>query len=431
MTEPTRAFRSGLKGELTRWREEGLVTDDVATALTSRYALHDADLDGPGLLPIYVLGAVLVGAGVISLVAWNWEQMPRALKLAVIGAFVIGAHVAGHALRGGGRHPRLGEAVTLLGSLTFGAGIALVAQVFQVSGAWYGIFGGFAVGAFGAALLLDSTPTLVAAAVAGVGIWASGFVDDHLGVLGALVPWATAAPFLAAGWRRRSRAVVGITALGLGIAVVVSAGFEGWALPALALGAALMAAPAFAPERDAPLADVLATTGRLGFVVVAFVLAFVDVAREVRFAQPTDPVDHGPGAVPLALAGLAAAAAIVAAFVRQVGGRRKLHAASIAAIGAVAIAAGVYAREPEATAVAANVVLVALGVLRTFEGLASLERGPFWDGIAVGAALVTARFFELEHMLWLKGLGFIACGATVTWAAVSFERRRREVRRAA
>jgi len=53
-----------------------------------------------------------------------------------------------------GRQPRLGHAVSLLGTVLFGASIALVAQIFQVSGPWYGAFGAWALGAAVAGLVL-------------------------------------------------------------------------------------------------------------------------------------------------------------------------------------------------------------------------------------------------------------------------------------
>jgi uncharacterized membrane protein len=136
MSDVSRGFRAGLRQELPRWRAEGLVDPRAAEVLAERYRLADPDPTGPSLLAVYVLGAFLVGAGVISLVAWHWEEMSRTARLSVIGIAMVAAHVAGFRLQGAGRHPRLGHAISLLGTLVFGANIALVAQIFQVSGAW-------------------------------------------------------------------------------------------------------------------------------------------------------------------------------------------------------------------------------------------------------------------------------------------------------
>ena len=423
MSRALKAFRSGLKRELPRWRDEGLVDGAAAEALAARYALGDADLDGPGLLPVYVLGAVLVGAGVVSLVAWHWDEMGRAAKLALIAISIVAAHVAGDRLRSGERHPKVGEALALLGSLLFGAGIGLVAQIFQVSGQWYGLFGAFAVGAAAAALLLDSEPTLLAASAAGVALWASGFAGDREGWVAAVVPWAAAAPFVAAGWRRGSRAVLAVTAAGLSIAVLASA--ENAApLGILATCAAFTLVPVAAREREAPLAGTLATIGRLGFAAAAFAFGFIDLARDARLPQLAEA---GPIAIP----------AVVAATLLGLAPARG-HAAGRAwsepllAVGtSFALALMANLGVPVLVAVVANVVLALLAAMRISEGVRSLRRGPFWEGVLVAFALVVARFLEIEQLLWLKGLGFIASGVGLTLVAVAFERRRKEGRHGA
>ena len=379
-----------------------------------------------------MLGALLVGAGVVSLVAWHWEEMGRALKLALIVAAVVGAHLAGDALRRTGRHPRLGEAVALLGSLLFGAGIAMVAQIFQVSGAWYGIFGGFAAGALAAGLLLETTPTLTAAAVAGGAIWASGFSMDHPGHLATLVPWATAAPFLAAGWWRRSPPLLAVAAVGLGLSAGFSVGGDAWALPPLLLGVALLALPLLGAERDAPLTGALASAGRLGFEVVAYALSFASIARELRLEslQRYRHIWRGAGIEALVPPLFLAVPLLALGLLRRRGGTRALASEAAAGLAAVAILAGAIVPSPQLVAWAANLALAALAVLRLVEGLSTLRRAPFWEGLAVGALLLISRFLEIEHLLWLKGLGFIGCGVLVTWGAVRFERARKEVRHA-
>ena len=426
----TRAFRDGLRAALPGWLADGLVDEAAAARLAARHQLADAALDGPGLLPVYVLAALLAGAGVASLVAWHWEEMGRLLKVVIIFSLVVGAHLAGHRFRHGDRHPRLGEAVTLLGSLLFGAGIGLMAQIFQVSGAWYGIFGGFAVGALLGGLLLGSTPTLVAAAVAGVALWASGWTADHHGWLGRLAPYAAAAPFAVAGWRRRSPVLLAVTALGLGVAVLVSGQLH-WALPPLLLGAGLLAMPLMAAPDDRHLAATLAAAGRFGYALTAFVVSFHAVAEQWLRGQGHRLGTPESGLEATGLAAALAAGALGLGLLRRRGGARPLGEALLAAAGVAAVALGIRLESPLLVAVAANVALVGLAGLRIVEGIASLRRGPFWEGVALAAALLVARFLEIEKLLWLKGLGFIACAAAVTWAAVAFERRRKEVRHAA
>jgi Predicted membrane protein (DUF2157) len=428
----SRAFRSGLREALPAWRAEGLLDEAAAARLAERHGLSDPALDGPGLLPIYVLAALLAAAGVASLVAWHWDELGRAVRVAIVFALVIGAHLGGDRLRRAGRFPRLGEGLALLGSLLFGAGIGLMAQIFQVSGEWYGIFGGFAVGALAAGLLLDSGATLMAAAVAAVGLWASGWTADHRGGLGLLAPYAAAAPFLLAGWRRRSPALLAVTALGLGVAALCSAD-DGvlWVFPPLLLGAGLLAVPLSADPPDAPLAAALAAAGRIGFALTAFVIAFHDTARWLTRGEGPHFrwTPHGVEASSLALS--VATGALVLGLVRRRGGARSLAEPLLASAGVAGVAFGLSRGSPVLIAVAANAALVALAGVRVAVGLTALRRWPFWEGVALAALLLVARFLEIERLLWLKGLGFLGCAAAVTFAATTFERRRTEVRHAA
>ena len=235
MERASRGFREGLRRELPAWRAEGLVTDETARALATRYDLASVEAGGPSFLAVYVLGALLVGAGVVSLVAWHWEAMSAPAKLATLAVAMIAAHGAGFALWRGGRSQRLGHALTVLGTLVFGASIGLVAQIFHVSGAWWGAFGAFTLGALAAALLYESLPHLLLSAIAGLWLFGPGLANDHafVGVaLGVLPLLAAATAALAVGLRRddvdplaRGEAMLlGATVIAIGAGLSLEAG---------------------------------------------------------------------------------------------------------------------------------------------------------------------------------------------------------------
>ena len=199
MERPSRGFREGLRRELPAWRAEGLVTEGAARALEARYDLAARER-GPSFLAVYVLGALLVGAGIVSLVAWHWDSMAAAAKLAVVGAAMIAAHVAGWLLWKGDRAPRLGHALAFLGTLVFGANVGLVAQIFHVSGAWWGGFGVFAAGALAGGLVYRSLPHHLLASALALGVFGTGFGNDHPAA-GLVVLHLLGALFAVAAWR--------------------------------------------------------------------------------------------------------------------------------------------------------------------------------------------------------------------------------------
>jgi hypothetical protein len=434
MAQHTRAFREGLRRELPRWREEGLVSPDAAAALHARYRLGERESGGPTLLPVYVLGALLVGAGVVSLVAWNWDAMSPAVKLAVIGAAMASCHVAGWVLwKGTGRAPRLGHAIALVGTLVFGANVGLVAQIFHVSGKWWGGFAAFAAGAFAAGILYESLPHHLLAAALGLGLAGPGFAHDHPAA-GIAAGYVLAAVLVAIAWRARSRALVVVTALGLG-ATLLAALVDRHTLGGLyVVAACLAAALAAAPLAAAPLASKDDTGARLGgaarvlgrvlFHGVAYVLSFAELADDaakVHFARtPFTALELAAALPALLLAAVAIAAGLRRAEVDPLArGEALLIGAT-----AIAFALGLSLRTGTGAALVANLALVFLALGRITRGLTFLARAPFWEGIALGGLLVVSRFLEIDTELWLKGAAFIACGVAVLAAGVLFERRR-------
>lgn len=109
----------------------GLITEDQRLAIVAHFGL---DRESHKLLAILsILGAVLVGAGVILLIASNWNTIPRLVKIAGGLAFLASAHAGGWRLGSSGRHPRVAEALHLLGAVLFLANIALVGQIYHLS----------------------------------------------------------------------------------------------------------------------------------------------------------------------------------------------------------------------------------------------------------------------------------------------------------
>src|SRR2546421_11989313 len=108
----SRKFRAELALEVPSWEREGLISSETASYLRTHYQLDETGA-GIAAMGIYVLGALLVGGGVISLVAWNWASLSAFAKLAIITSALIGFEVAGYRLIVGGTHARLGHGLLL------------------------------------------------------------------------------------------------------------------------------------------------------------------------------------------------------------------------------------------------------------------------------------------------------------------------------
>jgi uncharacterized membrane protein len=164
-----------LKKDIARWEAAGLI--DAATAGALR---HDADTRPGGVSfgqILSILAAVLIGASILLLVAANWELIPRVVRVALIFLLIAGGYIGGAVLKGRDS-PAFAEAAYILGAVAFGAGIALIAQMYHLSGEeTQAIFlwcGGTAL----AALALRSGP-LTAGAVLLAAIWMTMVTFDR------------------------------------------------------------------------------------------------------------------------------------------------------------------------------------------------------------------------------------------------------------
>ncbi|MAF20867.1 MAG: hypothetical protein CMI55_04310 [Parcubacteria group bacterium] len=85
---------------------------------------------------IVVIGAILIGAGIFSFVAANWQVMDKWLKVVIIVASMIVSYSAGWYLKEKRGLIKTGTALILLGAIIYGAGIFLVAQIFHIRANW-------------------------------------------------------------------------------------------------------------------------------------------------------------------------------------------------------------------------------------------------------------------------------------------------------
>lgn len=152
-----------LSGELAKWRSEEIINDSQFDLLSRRYEGKKApELKLVAILGI--LGAVLVGAGVILFVAANWELLPKFLKLTLLFVSTLLAFYAGwEAARR--NHPVAGSALSFLAAILVGATIFLTAQIFHVNADahWLLLLWFFAVAPL--AHILNSRPILLLAII--------------------------------------------------------------------------------------------------------------------------------------------------------------------------------------------------------------------------------------------------------------------------
>jgi len=155
---------TSIEPEIQRWVKARII--DLSTAERIRVYERDKEKTKRLSWPIIValgFGAVMVAAGILLFVAAHWEEMSPALRFTLVLFMVAAFHLAG-ALTAV-KLPQLSIAMHALGTASLGAGIFLTGEIFNLQEHWPTGVLLWAVGAWGAALLLRHWPQIAFAAI--------------------------------------------------------------------------------------------------------------------------------------------------------------------------------------------------------------------------------------------------------------------------
>lgn len=123
-----------IKGEIAKWRSEGVVDGPTADALLERYRMAESRI-GWGAIIAGSFGALLIGLGLIAIFAANWDYLGRAERALVAIAPLLacgGAAIAAKAR--GWRTMVFWEPLGILWFISTIAATCLVAQTYNVGG---------------------------------------------------------------------------------------------------------------------------------------------------------------------------------------------------------------------------------------------------------------------------------------------------------
>lgn len=415
---PSWTGRRWLQNELPELVESGVVPPEVAARMREHYGAAEAR---PPVPLFAVLGATLIGLGIILLLAVNWEELSRPLRAGLCFALLLAAQgLAGWGLWRRSTSSAWCEAGALAVALASAAAIALIGQTYHVPGNLRSFLTSWL-------WLVVALPYLFESRAAGA-VYLAGATGWLLASLSAQEPtrlyWlyaAAAAPFV---WQLRAPA-----------ASRVRGGFLGWvAVPCFATGALLgfrvaegnglallagcIAAGTYAlsllrSDEELVYAMPARVLGALAVVGGLFALGYEDAWGFVgersgdlaRHATALDAV--GATALALGLAGLA----LVGALRTWPGGGWPRALLALLPVTLAAGIAGAHFGETRVVGVAlANLHLLALGVGLTTLGMNESNVRLANGGLVLLAVQILARFADWNLGLTLRGLTFIALG---------------------
>ena len=426
-----------LRAEIDKWTAEGLVSSEQADHLRQRYPQPAEGLPW-GLLVFASAGAIVIGLGIILLFAYNWDDIPKFGKLALVFGAVIGAHAGGLILyRKGGWQQKLGEALSLLGTMFYGAAIWLIAQIYHIDEHYPNGFLLWALGALALAWVLESIPQALLATVLFT-LWGSSetWSFDHptywalLAVSGAIGPLA---------WRKRSGlllATVLAATYFLTIITLVEYGGGAHALTSvLALSVLLLAGEKLLRTvrgETAVGSGVWLFFGFSGFLVCTYLLGFHQNAGDLldwhrhEGSNPTLAGTYGWllffGAL-LSWGGVAWQALKEKRFTVPV----EEWLCPIALIYAYLLAGQPGRVDDLFVAVTFNLISLGIAVMWMLRGCREARLRPTVLGSLLLAALVLARYFDLFESLASRGLTFVILGGVLLTEALYYRKSRRAV----
>lgn len=388
-----------LETALAELEREGALSAEQRSLVVARVraAWNQRRVDFAAVVAAF--GGLLIAAGLLYLVAYNWELLGKAAKLGITFGVWGGLHWAGWRLTERGQHPLVGRGLTLAAVAAFGGALGLVAQIYNLSShyphaalLWWTLSLPVAFATRSRAVL----ELVLALALVWAG-WCTGvWVDDQ--------PRDQFADWLA-----------NFTLVGGALAALLAA------LVSLCQGTRYAA---FVPSLRRPIVLLAASA--------PFVLAFEETWTGAHAWWPDADAAAAVGAgellarlTPVWAASGAAALVLTVATLRARGAHVAIGWGLLAATLALALLA-LFA--PYWLPLVANLVLFG-GALTAIALAARLGRAPLATaGVVLFLAGVLARYFE--H-LWDKldgAFAFLATGALLLGVAWAFERGRRAAR---
>lgn len=119
---------SFLEEELEYLKKEALITVDQKNEILDRYILNRLNF----IKVLLVIGSVLIGLGILSFIASNWKELNKMTKFLIVIGLYLSANICSFKIQD--KYEKTSKSLLYLGTLIYGSGIFLVAQMFNYGG---------------------------------------------------------------------------------------------------------------------------------------------------------------------------------------------------------------------------------------------------------------------------------------------------------
>ncbi len=436
--------KNGIKwlfGELPKLIEDGILSPETARSLRTYYGKEVED-EGHNLsvVLIGILGGLLIGIGIISLFAFNWNEISRPVRAGLaLSLLVISQCLVVWTLLKRPASAAWREGTSLFLSLMVGASIALVSQTYNIPGSMETFLFSWMLLFFPVIYLLDVTaPVLLFFAIllGYVGnLWRDPLKPIYFWGLFLLM-----VPQIIRTYRKGRTSVASCfltwavcLALPIGLPIILDHGIPGMWLIILPSLFSIFSLLGSLYWRDASgfFRNGYQIVGSIGVYVTALAMTWEGSWWRVGW-------NHIPNYVPslgpfrsLDTDVVAAAILLVCqSFLFFLAGRglrnRGLLAALLPIVSVVLflIVSGWGEEAVPVCQIVLNLFVFALGILQLMEGISERSILRLNLGMAMVVILIAARFFDSEVSFILKGVTFIAIGIGFLYANFRMTRAR-------
>jgi uncharacterized membrane protein len=168
-----------LKQELLFWENKDVLAPEKVKEIEVLYEVKE----GPSFTKILLyVGAILIGAGILSFIASNWDVIGKTIKFLLIIGLFTGSSFTGYKLER--NYPKTAKSFYYLSVLIFGAGIFLVEQMFNLAVDFQSAFLWWSLGILPLAWVLKDKWILF-----GSSIFVMVYLFDQPFITGTIIPY--------------------------------------------------------------------------------------------------------------------------------------------------------------------------------------------------------------------------------------------------
>ena len=424
-----------LRKELEDWEREALVEPAQAERLRARYPLESRGGRSAALIGFAVLGALLIGGGLILLLAYNWSDLGRPARTAVALAPLVLSQLLvawGEFTNRQGAGWR--EGLGVFWTLSIGCAIAMVSQIYHLSGSYDQFILTWLLLAIPVVYVLRSTLTAILVVLGAIS-WSAAHVGDWPRVL---LFWPLAGSILPL-LRQSSRAGVFTSGLALlrwvlagallsGLGMSVSRGLPGlWlVLYASAFSLFYLADRVLLQGAPSLFHRPMRCLGVAGSVVLSLMLTYRWPWRQIGWHHWHHAVPMGHQWSDFILLGVLLSGVVITA----VAARKSLRALDYFPSAFALVAVIGYALTAQSGArfgaqLLFNGFVFLYGVVALVEGIRRYSLASVNCGLLLLATVIALRFFDSDLGMLPRALVFLALGAGFLVVNVVLSRRMR------